>query len=77
MKLSSALVDVALELVDLKAKNIRQVHCFIISFQIFFTFTFFINFILQVETEKAKLKAEGPNSRLDVLINKKAEVGFY
>ncbi|EJW70961.1 hypothetical protein WUBG_18132, partial [Wuchereria bancrofti] len=50
MKLSSALVDVALELVDLKAKNIRQ-----------------------VETEKAKLKAEGPNSRLDVLINKKAE----
>uniref|UniRef100_A0A1I8ED25 SCD domain-containing protein n=1 Tax=Wuchereria bancrofti TaxID=6293 RepID=A0A1I8ED25_WUCBA len=51
MKLSSALVDVALELVDLKAKNIRQ-----------------------VETEKAKLKAEGPNSRLDVLINKKAEI---
>ncbi|VDK69070.1 unnamed protein product [Litomosoides sigmodontis] len=51
MKLSSALVDVALELVDLKAKNIRQ-----------------------VETEKAKLRAEGPNSRLDVLINKKAEI---
>uniref|UniRef100_A0A915PG47 SCD domain-containing protein n=1 Tax=Setaria digitata TaxID=48799 RepID=A0A915PG47_9BILA len=51
MKLSSALVDVALELVDLKAKNVRQ-----------------------VETEKAKLRAEGPNSRLDVLINKKAEI---
>ncbi|KAL3985546.1 STAG domain family protein [Acanthocheilonema viteae] len=51
MKLSSALVDVALELVDLKAKNMKQ-----------------------VETEKAKLRAEGPNSRLDVLINKKAEI---
>ncbi|OZC07917.1 hypothetical protein X798_05024 [Onchocerca flexuosa] len=51
MKLSSALVDVALELVDLKAKNIKQ-----------------------VETEKAKLRVEGPNSRLDILINKKAEI---
>ncbi|VDN54670.1 unnamed protein product [Dracunculus medinensis] len=51
MKLSSALVDIAIELVSLKEKNSKQ-----------------------VETEKAKLKAQSVNDRLDILILKKSEL---